>query len=393
MRMVVRYTPFPREVFEERIARARSVMADAGLEALLIVALEHLYYFGGYDSWVGVNSPQAMILTRRNDAPTLAIRDVDITLATETSFLTDIRTYRLTADYFPDIVRDILAEKDVRGGAVGIEQATYALPMLLGDALRETLHPVTLTNSTQLLGRLRIIKSPAEIRLMEQAAHFAEIGLEACRRFARPGMTEIALSAEIETAMRRAGSDYWSIPIELTSGFRTPGGHGTAREKELSPGDLVHVEFAGVSQRYHATAIQTLAVGEPSARARDIYMLGIESLKAGVSAIRIGAPVDAVEEASLEPLRRRGLEHTAMMRFGYGIGIAYPPIWLEPLTIARGFSTRMEAGMAFVLHSCIELPDEGLGVIQGGTYVLEGSGLRMLSGAGDADLHIASSRM
>lgn len=390
--MAVRFTPFPQEIFEARIKRARSVMTGAGLEALLISGLEDLYYFGGYDSWVGVNSPQAMIITRHNDAPTLLVRDVDLTLARETTFISDIRTYQLNVDYFPDLVQDILAEKGVKSGAVGIEQASYAVPMSLGDALRETLDPITLSDSTELLGRLRIIKSPAEIALMETAARYAEIGLEACRRFARPGMTEVALSAEIETAMRRAGSDFWAIPIELTSGFRTPGGHGTAREKEIAPGDLVHVEFAGVSHRYHATAIQTIAVGEPSRRAKEIYALGIESLKAGVEAIRVGAPVAAVEEASLEPLRRRGLEHAAMMRFGYGIGIAYPPIWLEPLTIARGFSTKLEAGMAFVLHSCIQLPDEGLGVIQGGTYTLDASGLRMLAGAGDVGLHVVNAR-
>jgi Xaa-Pro aminopeptidase len=390
--MPARFTPFSQDVFEERIKRARVAMATAGLEALLIAGLEDLYYFGGYDSWVGVNSPQAMIITRHADAPTLLVRDVDLTLAQETTFISDIRTYKLNAEYFPDLVQDILAEKGVRSGSVGIEQASYAVPMLLGDALRETLEPIELMDSTELLGRLRIIKSRAEIQLMEQAARYAEIGLEACRRFARPGMTEIALSAEIETAMRRAGSDYWAIPIELTSGYRTPGGHGTAREKELEPGDLVHVEFAGVSHRYHATAIQTIAIGEPSRRAKDIYALGIESLKAGVAAIRVGAPVAAVEEASLEPLRRRGLEHTAMMRFGYGIGIAYPPIWLEPLTIARGFSAKMEAGMAFVLHSCIQLPDEGLGVIQGGTYTLDAGGLRMLAGAGDTGLNILANR-
>ncbi len=386
--MQTHFSPFPREVFEARIARARAAMAGAGLDALIIVALEHLYYFGGYDSWVGVNSPQAMILTKGNDAPTLVLRDVDITLARETTFLSDIRTYRLNVDYFPDIVRDILIEKGVKSGAAGIEMGTYALPMSLGEALRGSLHPVALADTTELLGRLRILKSPAEIKLMEQAARYAEMGLEAFRRFARPGITEIALSAEIEAALRRAGSDYWSIPIELTSGYRTPGGHGTAREKEIAPGDLVHVELAGVSHRYHAAAMQTIAVGQPSQRARDIYALGIESLEAGVAAIRVGAPVEAVEEASLEPLRRRGLEHTAMMRFGYGIGIAYPPIWLEPLTIARGFPTKLEAGMTFVLHSCIELPDEGLGVIQGGTYGLDANGLRMLAGAGDVGLHI-----
>jgi Xaa-Pro dipeptidase len=77
-----------------------------------------------------------------------------------------------------------------------------------------------------------------------------------------------------------------------------------------------------------------------------------------------------VEEASLEPLRSVGLEAAAMMRFGYGIGVAYPPIWLEPLQISRGFSQVLEPGMVFVLHAYIQLLEEKLGVIQGGTYAL-----------------------
>lgn len=70
------------------------------------------------------------------------------------------------------------------------------------------------------------------------------------------------------------------------------------------------------------------------------------------------------------------------MRFGYGIGIAYPPIWLETLQISRGFDRRLAANMAFVLHACIELPEEGIGVIQGGTYLLTDGGLEMLAGGG-----------
>ena len=99
-----------------------------------------------------------------------------------------------------------------------------------------------------------------------------------------------------------------------------------------------------------------------------------------------GVPVSAVEEASLAPLRKAGIEHSAMMRFGYGIGIAYPPVWLETLQISRGFERRLEKDMVFVLHSCIELPEEGIGIVQGGTYHLKETELRMLAGAGDAGL-------
>ena len=76
------------------------------------------------------------------------------------------------------------------------------------------------------------------------------------------------------------------------------------------------------------------------------------------------------------------------MRFGYGIGIAYPPIWLEPLQITRGIEQVLEPGMVFVLHAYIQLPDEELGIIQGGTYALTATGLQMLAGGGDVALDI-----
>jgi Xaa-Pro aminopeptidase len=361
-------------------------MHQAGLDACLLVALEHLNYFGGYDSWVGVNSPQALIVSAHEAPPVLIVRNVDLPLAAETSWVEDIRTYHLHADDFPALVRGVLSEMGITSGRIGTEFQTYALPHALGRALERGLAPMTLVDSTDVLGALRLIKSPGEIALMSRAGLYANAGLAAFCRAARAGISEVALSAEIERAVREAGSDYWSIPVELTSGNRSAGGHGTAREKPIEPGDLVHAEFAGVAARYHATAIQTIACGEPSKRARQLYDLGMESLRAGIAAVRIGAPVADVEEASLEPLRREGLAHAAMMRFGYGIGIAYPPIWLEPLQIARGIDQRLDAGMVFVLHSCLELPEEGLGVIQGGTYVLEGSGLRMLAGAGDVPL-------
>jgi len=41
-----------------------------------------------------------------------------------------------------------------------------------------------------------------------------------------------------------------------------------------------------------------------------------------------------------------------------------------------------------VLHACLELPDEGIGVIQGGTYLLRPDGLEMLAGGGAVDLEV-----
>ncbi len=77
-----------------------------------------------------------------------------------------------------------------------------------------------------------------------------------------------------------------------------------------------------------------------------------------------------------------------MMRFGYGLGMGYPPIWLETLQIDSFSKQRLESGMVFVLHACLELADEGLGTIVGGTYTLGKQGLEMLVGEGDVELAV-----
>ena len=384
----MQYAAFPEEEHRSRLRRARQALRAADISCCISVAPEHLYYFGGYDSWVSVNSPQALIFSSDADEPTLVVRDVDLALPRETSWVRDVRSYHLHADDVSALVASIVAQKGFLGGRIGIETQSYALPHALGLALAAALAPAVLVDATEILGSTRLVKSPRELAHLRTAASHARAGLDAARRTLKPGITEIALAAAVENAMRSAGSDYWSIPTELASGPRTPGGHATPRERVIESGDLVHLEFAGVQRRYHAAAIHTMAAGEPGARAREIYALARASLQEGMAAARPGACVADVEEASLAPLRQVGLEGAALMRFGYGIGIAYPPIWLEALQISRGFTTILEPGMVFVLHAYLQLPDEGIGVIQGGTYALTDGGLEMLVGGGDVALEV-----
>jgi Xaa-Pro aminopeptidase len=383
------FAAFPEAEHRERLARARQRLTRAGFAGCISIAPEHLYYLAGYDAWVSVNSPQALVFRADGGEPTLVLRDVDRLLALETTWVGDARTYRLHDEDPAAHIADVAREHGLAGGRIAVECESYALPFALGARLARALEPARVEDATALLGELRVRKSAGEIAYLRDAARCAAAGLDAARAALRPGITEIALAAAIEGAMRAAGGDYWAIPTELASGPRTPGGHATPRDRVIAPGDLVHVEFAGVARRYHAVAIQTLAAGRPTARAREVYRLTLASLRAGLDAVRPGVPAQAVEEASLEPLRKEGLEGAAMMRFGYGVGIAYPPIWLETLQISRGVARPLEPGMVFVLHACVELVDEGLGVILGGTYALGASGLEMLAGAGAVELQVA----
>nr|WP_292774041.1 Xaa-Pro peptidase family protein [Mesorhizobium sp.] len=384
-----KFAAFPESEHRARLATLRGLMRERGIEHCISMAPESLYYYGGYDSWVSVNSPQALIFSVDDDEPTIVLRDTDLSLAYESTWIKDVRAYRLMFDNVAATIAAVAKEKGLKADKVAIETQSYAIPHALGLALAEALAPAKIVDGTVLLGLPRLIKSPAEMDYLREAAGHASAGLDAMRRVLRPGITEIALAAEIEHAMRLSGSDYWSIPTELTGGERSAGGHGTPRNRIIETGDLVHAEFAGVSARYHTTAIHTMAAGKPSVRAQKIYDVARECLAAGTARIAPGVAVGDIEEASLVPVRAAGMEEAAVMRFGYGIGVAYPPIWLEPLQISRGPDQRMEVGMVFVLHSYLQFPDEGLGVIQGGTYALTDNGVEMLIGSGDTPLEVA----
>jgi Xaa-Pro dipeptidase len=201
-------------------------------------------------------------------------------------------------------------------------------------------------------------------------------------------VSEIALAAEIEYAMRRSGSDYWAIPTELASGARSVCGHGTPRSRVLEPGDLVHVEIGGVEQRYHAIGMQTMVVaGRPAAAAaQELYTVALRCLRRGLAALRPGIVAAEIEGPALDIISAAGLGDSFKMRFGYGVGIGYPPSWLEPFQITRTSTQRLEPGMTFVLHACLLDEAAGHGVLVGGTYLMTSDGVEVLAGAGDVEL-------
>ncbi len=379
---------FPDSVYAERRTRARHAMREAGLECCIAIAPESLFYLCGYDSWTAMNNPQALVFTVHDDAPVLLVRDVDLALARESARVADIRTFRVNRDDPAGLIAALVFESGATGAGACVDAGSPAVTGAFARALGNALGTAELADATTLLGNLRLLKSSGEMECMRTAAGFAQAGLDALPGAACVGRTEIAVAADLEHAVRRAGSDYQAIPTELTAGPRSAGCHGTPRPRTMATGELLHVEFAGVCNRYHAVAFSTVALGEPGARARDLYRITAASLRAGVAAARPGVPAVEVELASLAPLEREGLAAHAMMRFGYGVGIAYPPVWLETLQIDRYSEQRLQAGMVFVLHACLELVDESLGVILGGTYALGETGAQMLIGEGDVPLRV-----
>lgn len=374
--------------YAPRLAAARRQLRERELDVALVMGPEAQYWLCGQDSFLGALLPQALLFMPDERPPVMVVWDADAALTRDTSTVADIRTFRFGVDDPAALFVETLRGLVPGARRVGIDLSSRAVPFAFGQALAQGLSDCTCEDVTPALARLRAVKSPAEIDLMRQAGRYGVLGLEAARRHALPGITEIQLAAEIEYAMRRAGSDYCSIPTEMTSGPRSVLGHGTPLHRPLEPGDLVHLEIGGVEQRYNCIAMQTFAVpgAWPRPAAQELYDVALACLRAGLAALRPGVPAAEVEGPALEIIRRSGLGDAFKMRFGYGVGIGYPPSWLEMLQITRTSTDRLEPGTTFVLHACLLDERESLGVLVGGTYAMTGTGYELLSGAGGVAL-------
>ena len=380
--------PLPIAEYKERRITVDRLLRERGIDCAILMGPEAQYWLCGYDSFLGALLPQALIFTPEDHFPVLALWDADVAIAHHTSIVEHFRTYRFGVDEPAKIFSEIASKKAPGMRRIGLDLSSRAVTFAFGRTLTRLLADIDVIDIAGDMAGLRAIKSPAELALMRRAGGYGRKGLDAARAHAKPGVTEIELAAEIEYAMRRAGSDYCSIPTELTTGPRSVLGHGTPTNRKLQPGDLVHVEIGGVERRYNCIAIQTLVVpGAPATRAaQGLHDVALRCLRAGLAQLRPGVPAADVEAPALEIIRRAGQGDNFKMRFGYGVGIGYPPSWLETLQITRTSTDVLHSGTTFVLHACLLDDTDSIGVLVGGTYAMTGDGYELLSGAGDVEL-------
>ena len=146
-------------------------------------------------------------------------------------------------------------------------------------------------------------------------------------------------------------------------------GHALPMNVPIAVGDLVAIEFAGVSRRYHAPILRTAFVGQPPSRLEEDFACLKEAVVAATQAAKAGTPVSEPDQATNAVLARRGLDKRRMHRLGYSIGIAYAPTWLEPMVLAEPDTHTLVPNMSFTIEPNLMNLDEGWGFKLGDTVL------------------------
>ena len=376
------YRAFAKAEHEERLIRVRGALTGAGLAGAVCTAPELLYYFTGYDAHTHLAiGAQALVLPADEREPILFLRDGDVAQSNETVSIGEVRPFRFGAARLSDLVADAARDTGMAGARIGIDLSGPTTNGALTLALMEALDGTEVSDCTHMLGMLRTVLSDAEIAYVRKASGYANIGIDTFYNTARIGMSEIELAAEIEYAMRSAGSDYFTIPTWTGSGPRSLCQHGMASPRKLDAGDLAHCEFTGVARRYQCVTMGSLVMGAPSEIMTRLAEGGRDGLYAGLDEIKPGARIGDSEIAYFEALEAHGLRDACLMRFGVGTSAAYPPVWENQISVQCETDEVWQPGMVFYIHSSLQSFEHGEGLLFGASFLITETGVERLDKA------------
>ena len=356
--------------YKARLQRVQAEMRRRDIPVLLLHSPENIYYLSGYQT-SGYFAYQVLIVTEAEE-PTLLVRFLERGNVDEYAWLSHDETWREGDDV---IVRTVEAIRGVADDcrSIGIERSCWFLTVEVAEGLAHLLPNVRFVDASQLVDRIRLIKSEAEVRYIRQAADITERQIRVALDAAHHGATEAELAAATLHAGILAGGEYTGLPCHFMSGYRYNVCHGAWTPKVISRGELVLIEIYSSVERYHATQIRTICVGAPAQKHLETARLVIEAQDMALAAMRPGASSRDIDAMVRHALRKiRGEYYN---RSGYSTGIGFPPRTAEWQTLDFNEQTDWELQEGMVFHMLALA--EGFGVSE--TVVVTTRGIERLT--------------
>ena len=370
---------FTQDEYAARLASLTAKMREDKLDALLLFAQESMYWLTGYDTF-GYCFFQTLVV-KSDGSMVLLTRSADLRQARHTSNIERIQVWvdRVNADPTMDL-KNLLSELDLLGARIGIEYDTHGMTGRIARLLDHQMARFgQIIDASMLVGRLRLIKSPAEIAHVEKAASLADDALDAALPLIGPGGDEAAILAAMQGAVFAGGGDYPANEFIIGSGADALLCRYKAGRRKLDAQDQLTLEWAGVSAHYHAAMMRTIVVGEVTNRHRELYSACRETIQAIEMVLRPGNTFGTVFDVHAKIMDERGLAKHRLNACGYSLGARFSPSWMEQQMFHAGNPQEILPNMSLFVHMIIMDSDSGTAMTLGQTYLTTDGAPRALS--------------
>ena len=370
---------FERTEFDARRDRLVLEMIERKLDAVVLFAQESMYWLTGYDTF-GFCFFQSLVM-KADGSMVLLTRSADLRQARQTSIIDNIVVWTDRADANPTVdLRNLLNDMDLLGRRIGVEYDTHGLTAFNGRRLDEQLQTFAqIVDASGIVGRLRLFKSPAEIKKAEKAASLSDDALDAALPLIKQGGDEGAILAAMQGAIFAGGGDYPANEFIIGSGADALLCRYKAGRRKLVKNDQLTLEWAGVFHHYHAPMMRTVLTGKVSKRHQDLFDAARDALVAVEGAMVPGKTFGDVFDAHAKSMEAHGLTKHRLNACGYSVGARFTPSWMDMPMFYQANPEPIAPDMTLFAHMIIMDSETETAMTLGRTYLTTDSQPRPLS--------------
>jgi len=364
----VSFPEIPHQEFQERRAKAKKFMAEAEMDAMLLLCIENIYYYTGFRKTWPFHWLHAAVFPLDGD-PALIVPQISHKIAEKTSYAKEVRPFggdpavvRLPQDAV-ELVLDAMRDMGLSKKTIGLElngPAMYtAIFPAQFDEIRSGLPKAKFVNCTDLIWKMRMVKTSWETEAVRKACEITMKGFKAGLETVREGVSELEVLKAIYAVFIAEGAV--DTPLEAMMCIR--GGvkdydMSTSRpvDRKLTRGRQLFFDGGACYKGYRIDVQREACIGKPSQLERKLVEWSMKGQEAGEKAFQPGIKVSEVHKATMSvlgrvplDLRAMGVEHAVYHTFmGHGEGLAiHEPPWItgtEDTVLEPGMVLSLEAG-------------------------------------------------
>ena len=251
------------------------------------------------------------------------------------------------------VIVSIVKDRGVQHHTIGMEERVR---FFIANGVKKEAAGFDVVDATPVTAGCRMIKSAAEIALMQKASDVTIEAYKAAFATIVPGMSQTLLSNNISAAFKKLG---FSGGASVQVGKYAALPHGSITPQTIQEGDVVMIDGGTSCEGYASDITRTIVVGKPTQRQIDVWNLEKKAQDAAFAAIKIGAPCEQVDAAARAVIEKGGFNTNYKLpglphRTGHGIGLDGH----EWTNFVKGNKTPIAVGMCFSDEPTISIPGE-----------------------------------
>ncbi len=306
---------------EQRVERARQLMAENKIDAIMLMGGTSLVYFSNIHWWMSERTFALILPVKGN--PFYVCPAFEEDRAREQiadgpgGNNPEIRLWNEDESPYQRIA-DGLKDRGLTNGKLGMEETVR---YVFSEGVSKATPGLHLVSATPVTAGCRMIKSQHELQLMTLANEVTLAAYEAAYLSTKEGMTQHDFGALVQAAHAQQGFQ-GSASIQVGENSALP--HGSAKPQVIREGTILLMDGGCNVEGYESDISRTVVLGKPTDKMKQVFEIVFKAQSAALAAAKSGVQCQAVDAAARKVITDAGYgpdyKHFTH-RVGHGIGM------------------------------------------------------------------------